>query len=332
MKEASGEPRRCILVVDDEPATAKLLRAWCADGPFVIREAHDGHEGLALVRSEKPDLILLDVMMPGIDGIELTRRLKSDAATKTIPIILLSARKDVETKVLAFDSGADDYVTKPFELHEVDARVRAMLRKRDLYLEVEELSIVDDKTGLANYRQFRRKLQEEWLRAERYQTPLSLVMLDLDDFKILNDALGHPAGDRALREFATLVAGGARATDLAARFGGEEFAVILPHTDSSMAARVAERILAAVRDHVFLSDTDPSRLTASAGVAMFPSEVPVDSAEALVTAADRALYRAKTRGKDRVVILTGADELDTAPPRGGRGSGKIPGSGPSSGR
>src|SRR5262245_10423152 len=214
------EESRRLLVVDDDPTTATLLRDWYASRPFVILAASGGEEGLELVESEKPDLILLDVMMPGRDGIELTRHLKSDALTKIIPIILLSARKDVETKVRAFDSGADDYVTKPFEFDEVDARVRAMLRKRDLYLELEQLSVVDEKTGLANYRQFRLKLQEEWLRAERYLTPLSLVMLDLDDFKVLNDAVGHSAGDRALREFATLVAGGARATDLAARFGG----------------------------------------------------------------------------------------------------------------
>ena len=179
--------------------------------------------------------------------------MKADPALRAVPIILVSARRDLESKLGAFDAGADDYVVKPYDFEELDARVRAMLNKRDLYLEVErknreleaekrhleELAVIDEKTGLANYRQFHRKLHEEWLRAERYQTPLSLIMLDLDDFKRLNDTLGHPAGDRALKEVATLVAGAARATDLAARFGGEEFILLLPHSDSSMATRVA---------------------------------------------------------------------------------------------
>jgi len=127
------------------------------------------------------------------------------------------------------------------------------------------------------------------------------------NFKVLNDALGHPAGDLALREFATLVAGGARATDLPARYGGEEFSILLPHSDASMAARVAERILAAVRDHVFLSDSHPSRLTTSAGVATWPSSS-IRSPDELVNAADRALYLAKQRGRDRVVVHEGQDE------------------------
>ncbi len=300
-------PRR-ILVVDDDPVTATLLRDWYAEQPYVILTARDGREGLDVVDREKPDLILLDVIMPGLDGISTTKRLKSDSETKGIPIILLTARKDVETKVRAFDHGADDYVTKPFEFEDVDARVRAMLRKRDLFVALEALAVVDEKTGLANYRQFRVKLQDEWLRAERYRTPLSLVMLDLDNFKVLNDGLGHPAGDLALREFATLVAGGARATDLPARYGGDEFSVLLPHSDASMAARVAERILAAVRDHVFLSDSRPSRLTASAGVATWPSAPSMNSPEKLVDAADRALYLAKQRGRDRVVVHGGQDE------------------------
>ncbi len=305
-----------ILVVDDEPEHASLLRSWYAGKWVEILEARDGEEGLRVANSEQPDLILLDVTMPRMDGLAATRRLKSGDATKGIPVILLSARRDLRCKVEAFDSGADDYVTKPFAFEEVDARIRAMLRKRELYLTLEErnreladtnrhledLLIVDDKTGLANYRQFCRRLREEWLRAERYRNPLSLVMIDLDDFKLLNDTLGHPAGDRALREVAALVAGGARATDLAARYGGEEFTILLPHTESAMAARVAERILAAIRDHVFLANESPSRLTASAGAATCPSTPLMNSPDDLLQAADRALYEAKREGKNRVAI------------------------------
>jgi diguanylate cyclase (GGDEF)-like protein len=319
-----GRPARIeaatrILVVDDDPETARLLHTWFRGQPYDILEARDGDEGLVVAAREKPDLILLDLRMPILDGHEVARGLKANPSTNGIPVILLSASNSVEDKVEAFAAGADDYVVKPFAFEEVDARIRAMLRKRDLYRtlestarelqasneQLEGLLVVDEKTGLSNFRHFQRKLAEEWLRAQRYGMPLSLVMFDLDDFKRLNDTFGHPVGDRALREFAVLVLGGARATDLAARYGGEEFAMILPHTSGSMAARVAERIRAAVHEYLFVPDDGPTRLTVSAGIATYPSHPNVDSADALVRAADRALYRAKSRGKDRVVVDTG---------------------------
>ena len=158
------------------------------------------------------------------------------------------------------------------------------------------------RSGLANYRVFYKKLREEWERSERYKLPLSLVMLDLDDFKRVNDSVGHPSGDRVLREFAVLVSGGARGTDLAARYGGEEFAMILPHTDRERAQHVAERLRAAVAEFSFLEPEHPLRLTVSAGVATFASGPDIASAEQLVSAADRALYAAKKAGKNRVTV------------------------------
>jgi diguanylate cyclase (GGDEF)-like protein len=318
-----------LLVVDDDPQTARLIRSWFEGRPYEILAAESGQRCLELARRKKPDLILLDLRMPGLDGLAVARLLKADRTFQSIPVILLTAVRDLQEKVEAFAAGADDYVTKPFAFEEVDARIRAMLRKRELYVELErtvtdlkasnqqleELLIVDEKTGLHNYRQFRRTLDQEWLRSERYKTPLSLVMLDLDDFKSVNDSLGHQAGDQALREFATLVAGGARATDLAARYGGEEFAIILPHTEGSMAVRVAERVREAAGQFVFLEDVKPLRLTVSAGAATYPSFVDVDSPEGLVRAADRALYRAKQSGKDRVVA-------DTGEPAAERGAGR----------
>jgi diguanylate cyclase (GGDEF)-like protein len=304
-----------ILVVDDDPQTARLVRSWFEGKPFVVLEASDGEKGVELARSEQPDVILLDVVMPGLDGLAVAGRLKTDPATMSIPVIMLTAQRTLKNKVEGLDSGADDYVTKPFEFEEVDARIRAMLRVRDLQDRLEEtveeledknrllneLAVVDEKTGLFNYRHFREKLEQEWLRAERYGTPLSLVMLDLDDFKQLNDTLGHQAGDQALREFATLVTGGARATDISARYGGEEFVVLLPHTDGDRARGVSERIRDAARQFVFVEDEHPSRMTVSAGVATYPS-TGIDSADTLVRRADEALYRAKETGKDRVIV------------------------------
>ena len=308
-----------ILVIDDDPHTAEVARAWFKGQPFEVLDAVDGERGLALARSARPDVVLLDLRMPGVDGFSVARQLKEHPDTRSVPVIVLTGCRDVEAKVDAFNAGADDYVTKPFEFEEVDARIRAMLRRRgalvglestirelsDTNQQLEQLLMLDEKTGLYNFREFRRRLKEEWARALRYADPLSLVFLDIDDFKAVNDELGHQAGDRVLVEFATLVAGGARANDIAARYGGEEFSIILPHTDGAMAARVAERIRRAVRDFVFLAQERPTRITVSAGVATYPSSKGLGSVDDLVRSADVALYRAKDQGKDCVVQADG---------------------------
>ncbi len=304
-----------ILVIDDDPETTEVVRTWFDGEPYEILAAANGRQGLDLARTRRPDLILLDLRMPDINGLVVAQELKSDPGTQAIPVIMLTACRDVDAKVEAFGAGADDYITKPFEFEEVDARIRAMLKKRELLVglestiqdltdtnqQLEQLLMVDEKTGLYNFREFRRRLREEWARASRYETALSLVFLDIDDFKKVNDTLGHPAGDRVLAEFATLVAGGARANDVAARYGGEEFSIILPHTDGEMAVRVAERIRQAVAEFTFIEDEHPTRITVSAGVATYPSTRGVDSVDELVRAADVALYQAKDQGKDCVV-------------------------------
>ena len=291
-----------ILVVDDDPNTGRLVRGWYKGQSVEILEATDGDEGVLLAVSENPDIILMDLMMPRTNGFEASKRIRAEPMTSRTPLILLSARRDPETKRDGFDAGIDHYVEKPFDLGELDARIRSMLQKRKLHLQLEEEATVDEKTGLANYRVFYRKLREEWERSERYKVPLSIVMLDLDDFKKVNDSHGHPAGDKVLREFGMLVSGGARGTDLAARYGGEEFAMILPHTDRIRAEHVAERVRAAVADFSFLEPDHPLRVTVSAGVATFAPGLDIASAEQLVAAADRALYAAKKAGKNRVVV------------------------------
>lgn len=291
-----------ILVVDDDANTARLVRGWYTGRPVQVLVAKDGDEGVRRAAAEKPDIILMDLMMPGTNGFEASRRLKADPATAGIPVILLSARREPQTKREGFDAGIDHYVEKPFDLDEMDARIRSMIEKSKAYLKLEEEATVDEKTGLANYRVFYKKLREEWERSERYKLPLSIVMLDLDDFKRVNDTVGHPAGDRVLREFAVLLSGGARGTDLPARYGGEEFAMILPHTDRERAEHVAERIRAAVADFVFLEPDQSLRVTVSAGVATFAPGLYFASAEQLVAAADRALYAAKKAGKNQVVV------------------------------
>jgi diguanylate cyclase (GGDEF)-like protein len=304
-----------LLIVDDDPSTAQLIRRWFADSMEVLFAA-DGLEGLRKAFECRPDILLVDLRMPGLDGIAVAQQLKGDARTRAIPILVLSACRDTESKIEAFSAGADDYVTKPFEVREVDARIRSMLRKREALVNMEvtvqdltstnerleHLLMVDEKTGLYNFREFQRRLKDEWSRAERYGVPLSLVFFDLDHFKQINDALGHVVGDRILEEFALLVTGGARANDIAARYGGEEFAVILPHTEREMALRVAERIRRAVDDFVFNADEEPTHVTVSTGVATYPGGKGIDSMDALVRSADAALYRAKDEGRNQVVV------------------------------
>jgi PleD family two-component response regulator len=244
-------------VVDDDPMTARLVRDWYRGQPFEILEAADGEEGVRRANAEHPDIILMDLMMPRTNGFDASRRLKSDPSTSGIPVILLSAKREATTKREGFAAGIDDYVVKPFEFEEVDARIRAMLRKRELYLTLEstnrelqatnaqheEMATVDEMTGLANYRVFKRKLHDEWLRSARYETPLSVIMLDLDDFKRVNDSHGHPSGDRVLREFAMLVTGGARATGNW-RFRVRQVSALLSRVTFRPTARRLQRLLA----------------------------------------------------------------------------------------
>jgi diguanylate cyclase (GGDEF)-like protein len=319
------ETKSRILVIDDDPEPARMLAVWFAGEPYEVVEATGGMEGLRLAEEQGADLILLDLRMPDLDGLTVARRLRQLRTTQDVPIVLLTACGDAEVKARAFSVGADDYLVKPFECLEIDARIRAMLRRR-AYLKgleteirtlsttkdrLESLLMVDDKTGLYNFREFRRRLHDEWQRAQRYGGPLSLVFLDLDHFKRVNDTFGHQAGDTVLREFATLVAGGARTNDVAARYGGEEFAVILPHTDGPMAERVAERIRTAVEAFEFLDGEPRARVTVSAGVATYPAPGDaIRSIDDFVSRADRALYRAKETGRNRVV----RDGEEGAPP------------------
>jgi diguanylate cyclase (GGDEF)-like protein len=329
--EQSAEKRQRILVADDDPDALGLLGRLTAEAGHHLVTAQDGETALALARERQPDLVLLDLVMPGLDGLQVTRALKADEALRSVPVVILSARQAPADKVAAFDAGADDYVTKPFSLDEIDARIKANLRKRELYLGLEEanrrlreanarlkeLARTDEKTGLANYRSFRHRLEEELRRAMRYGTPLSLAMIDLDDFKTVNDRFGHAAGDRTLRSVARVLRTAARVTDFVARYGGEEFAVLLPHTGPTEALRVAQRIRRAVAGGHHTEGAGPAfRLSLSVGIAAFPNDPSVTDADQLVAASDRALYAAKAAGKDRCVVDAESLPAPGIPPTG----------------
>jgi len=300
MKEGSSKQR--VLIVDDEPENIAVLVEALRE-QYELSVSIDGNTALRIAASEnRPDLILLDIVMPGINGYEVCERLKANPATADIPLIFVTAMNEVEDEAKGLELGAIDYISKPVSPPIVCARVRNHLelkRHRDL---LQDLSSIDGLTGIANRRRFDETLDTEWKRCTRSRKSLSLLMIDLDFFKDFNDNYGHVAGDECLKKIAAaLVASAHRVGDVVARYGGEEFAVILTETNQTGAENVAKTILANVAAlniaHAYSPRSD--RVTVSIGVG---STIPdaYCEAEALVLAADRMLYEAKQDGRNRV--------------------------------
>lgn len=303
-----------ILVVDDHPDNIEIIEARLSSRGYLVERASNGQEALDLVRNEPPHLILCDVMMPVMDGYEVSRRIKNDEALPYIPIILVTARDSTADKIEGLDAGADDYLTKPVNFPELEARVRSMLRIKQLQDQLDQknrelelmnkrlrkLSITDGLTELFNHRHIHELLQEEFERSNRSGEPIAVAMLDLDHFKKVNDTYGHPTGDVILYETAQILRETAREIDMPGRYGGEEFIVILPNTVEDAAARFAERVRQRVNEHVFRDEATEVRMTLSCGVASFPGEG-IESPETLLKRADEALYRAKESGRNRMV-------------------------------
>jgi two-component system, cell cycle response regulator len=298
-----------ILAVDDDPAMRRLVADTLNGLGYIIDNAADGVEAIEKVRSDPPDLMILDVMMPKMNGLEVCRIVKSLADDTFIPIILVTVKGDVDSKVTGLKLGADDYLAKPYNPLELRARVASMLRIKSLQdkinskrRQLEELSITDDLTGLHNHRAMQQRLKDEFLRAQRYNDPLSLLMIDIDNFKATNDEHGHLFGDFVLIELAKVLREAVRETDFVARHGGEEFVVVLPQTHFSGCLPVAERVWRSVRDHAFSDGKITGRITISIGVSFFPSRN-VSSVEQLLGNADQALYQAKHEGRNRICLF-----------------------------
>jgi two-component system cell cycle response regulator len=306
-----------ILVVDDHPDNVEIIDARLSSRGYQIETASNGQEALDKVQASPPHLILCDVMMPVMDGYEVSRRIKGDEALPFIPIILVTARDSTQDKVEGLEAGADDYLTKPINFPELEARVRSMLRIKRLQDELDEknrelelvnkrlrkLSITDGLTELFNHRHIHQLLREEFERARRTGEPVGVAMLDLDRFKQVNDTYGHPTGDVILYETAQILKDTAREIDMVGRYGGEEFIVILPDTTEDDAAQFAERVRRRVSEHVYRDEATEVRMTVSSGVASFP-EAAVEGEEMLLKRADEALYRAKESGRNRVVCAS----------------------------
>ena len=291
-----------ILVVDDAMENIQLLHQALQEEHDVLF-ALDGERALDLALHQQPDLILLDAIMPGMDGYAVCGALRAHPATADIPVIFITALNSPEDETRALEAGASDFISKPVNTAVMRARVRTHLTVKRQSDALRELTLTDSLTGVANRRAFDERLESEWRRALRARTPLSLIMLDIDHFKAYNDRYGHPAGDACLRQVASqLVQCAARSDDLAARYGGEEFALLLPCTDLIGAEGVARTVIEAV-DGLGISHGGSStapHVTVSIGVAC---AVPAQDLApgALVALADRLLYLAKNGGRHRAV-------------------------------
>jgi diguanylate cyclase (GGDEF)-like protein len=312
--------KKRILVVDDHEDNIELLRARLEARGYEIHAASDGQAALEQVDRVIPDLILLDVMMPKMDGMEVVRRLKANKNLPFIPVIMQTALDTTANKVEGLDAGADDYITKPINFAELEAKVNALLRIKALETELRDrknevevlndkltrISLTDGLTEIDNRRCLEERLHEMWQHSVRLHEPIALIMCDIDKFKLVNDKFGHQAGDSVLQQVARSLKEEAREIDRVGRYGGEEFLLILPGTVLDAAVTFAERLREKVAGHTFTYTGGTLRRTISAGVAASPHPRVKDQ-EALLKAADAALYVAKETGRNRVVRFDSAE-------------------------
>ena len=297
-----------ILVVEDDLAIAQMIKLILGKHGHELRHVLNGEEALEIVKIWTPDLIISDVMMPGLDGFALIKRLKNEPGLADIPIIFVTALSQVEQISQGLNLGAVDYLPKPFRAMELEARVNAALRLKFLQddlrranSELTELTLIDSLTGLKNRRYITEYLDQNLIHSARYGEPLSVLMVDIDYFKKINDTYGHvPAGDEVLQELAQVLRGHTRLSDIVCRFGGEEFLVICPNTSRSAVLTLAERIRVATGEHTFPHLVNQN-LTVSIGAATFEPKRDRD-AYALLTRVDSALYEAKNEGRNRVCV------------------------------
>lgn len=303
-----GTEKATILIVDDSKTNIMALAELLKD-EWTIKVAANGKAALRIVDSnDPPDLILLDIMMPDMDGYEVCKRLKSKPETKDIPVIFVTAMDQMKDEEYGLSLGAIDYITKPISPPIVKIRVRNHLELKKYRDLLKENSMVDGLTGIPNRRRFDEALSTEWNRAVRYGSSLSLVMFDIDHFKLYNDTYGHLEGDECLKVVAKAAAGvPKRSTDIVARWGGEEFVCLLPDTDVEMAGRIAEEVRKTIEDLAIphTSSLISDRVTVSVGVTTI---IPDNNRKPMVLMeqADKALYQAKQSGRNRVCQYDGS--------------------------
>jgi two-component system cell cycle response regulator len=311
-----------VLIIDDSDNVRDLIIRTLREVALFdqYREARDGIEGIKSLISAKADLIICDLEMPRMDGFKFMSMVNSRKELRDIPIIMLTGREDRDLKIKGLEQGACDYVTKPFDGGELVARVKVQLKIKALQDELKksnellkELSNTDPLTNLNNRRYLTKTLNSELLRAERTGDCLSLIILDIDHFKKINDTYGHQNGDLVLLAISEVTQTHLRCYDIAARYGGEEFVLVLPGTSLAGGKEVAERLREEVEAISFAPPMDNLTVTISLGVALFPSPLVTDM-ESLIRQADEALYRAKLKGRNRVETMSSIPVVNTSKP------------------
>ena len=287
------KPKPKILLIDDAKLIHGVVQARLSAEGMEVVSALSGPEGIALAQSVFPDVILLDVEMPSPDGFEVCRQLKANAQVSNIPVIFLTGAASVEEKVRGLNLGAMDYVTKPFDAAELQARVRAGLRNKELVDLLAHKAMIDGLTALWNRTYLDQRLGEEIAHAGRHQRALSCIMLDVDHFKAINDTYGHGFGDSVLRNVAGVIQNLTRAEDVACRYGGEEFAILARDSDGRAAMLLAERLRAGIEQSSCTCNGETVSVTCSLGVCELAQNAD------LISGADRALYQSKHSGRNR---------------------------------
>lgn len=302
-----------ILLVEDDKLQGKTTKDYLESSGYKVIWVEDGKSAIKTVKTRDIDLIVLDFILPDMNGNEVCRWLKLNQETKGIPIMMLTAQSSTTDKIASLTAGADDHLTKPYNEPELSARIYACLRTKALQDElrtknrqleevlskVEVLAITDPLTQLYNRRHFESVIESEFASTARYKSPASCLMIDVDHFKGVNDEYGHRAGDTVLRELSQIIKNCLRKVDTVARWGGEEFVVLLPRTKKQDALIAASRILKAIAEYKF-SDID-RQITVSIGIASIP-DLTIDTAEKLVDASDSAMYEAKEKGRNQIII------------------------------
>jgi diguanylate cyclase (GGDEF)-like protein len=314
LKRGKKMARARILLVEDSRSQGRATKELLEKDGYEVDWVLDGKSALMKARTEPVDIVLLDYVLPDIDGHVVCRWLKSNEDTRGIPIIMITSRGGTESRVSCLEAGAEDCLPKPYDEIELNARIYACLRTKalqdelreknrqlqDMLAKVETLAITDSLTGLFNRRHCETFLEDEFAKTERYGSSLTCLMIDIDHFKKVNDEYGHRAGDTVLREVAQIIRSNSREVDTVARWGGEEFVVLLPQTGAESGTSFAERLVKVVSGHHF-TGVPGGLITVSIGIAGAPAPS-IDTAEKLINASDLALYEAKRKGRNRIEI------------------------------
>lgn len=304
-----------ILVVEDSVSQAEAVKTFLEQSGYEVLHVEDGKSAIREAVGGKVDLILLDLVLPDMSGVEVCRWLKLNRSTRMIPILMLTSKAEVQDRVSGLEAGAEDYLSKPYSEMELNARIFALLRTKalqdelsetnarlqELLADVEMLARTDPLTKLYNRRHIQECVDREIKSAWRYGSPLCLLMIDIDRFKEINDGHGHRCGDSVLAEISCIIRDSVREVDIVGRWGGEEFVVVLPRCAKQDAEQLANRILHAVAHNEFSAVPD-AKVTVSIGVASIPEQA-ADNSDALLDAADRAMYMAKKEGRNKVYLF-----------------------------